>query len=62
MAADHVQDGIRVNAVAPGTAATPWVDRLLQQAESPERPPPSLRARQPIGRLVTAAEVAFAIA
>ena len=62
MAADHVQDGIRVNAVAPGTAATPWVDRLLQQAESPEAAAENLRARQPIGRLVTAAEVAFAIA
>ena len=62
MAADHVQDGIRVNAVAPGTAATPWVDRLLQQAESPEAAAEGLRARQPIGRLVTASEVAFAIA
>jgi NAD(P)-dependent dehydrogenase (short-subunit alcohol dehydrogenase family) len=62
MAADHVQDGIRVNAVAPGTAATPWVDRLVQQAESPEVAAENLRARQPIGRLVTAPEVAFAIA
>ncbi len=32
MAADHVKDGIRVNAVTPGTADTPWVGRLLEQA------------------------------
>jgi len=62
MAADHVEEGIRVNAVAPGTTATPWVDRLLQQAEAPEAAAEKLRARQPIGRLVTAAEVAHAIA
>jgi len=60
MAADHVQEGIRVNAVAPGTTATPWVDRLLSAADDPEAEA-KLRARQPLGRLVTAAEVAAAI-
>jgi 2-keto-3-deoxy-L-fuconate dehydrogenase len=62
MAADHVHEGIRVNAVAPGTADTPWVARLLAAAEDPERAAAALRARQPIGRLVTAEEVAHAIA
>src|SRR5262245_47907267 len=35
MATDHLHEGIRVNAVAPGTADTPWVARLLARAEDP---------------------------
>jgi 2-keto-3-deoxy-L-fuconate dehydrogenase len=62
MATDHVADGIRVNCVAPGTVDTPWVGRLLAAAPDPEAELAALRARQPIGRLVTAAEVAAAIA
>jgi NAD(P)-dependent dehydrogenase (short-subunit alcohol dehydrogenase family) len=61
MATDFLQDGIRVNAVAPGTADTPWVARLLAQADDPVEAKRSLAARQPIGRLVTADEVAFSI-
>ena len=62
MAADHVRYGIRVNAVAPGPADTPWVGRLLAAADDPEAAGAALRARQPMGRLVTAEEVAHAIA
>jgi 2-keto-3-deoxy-L-fuconate dehydrogenase len=62
MAADHVRDGVRVNAVTPGTADTPWVARLLAQAADPEEAGRALRARQPMGRLVSAEEVAHAIA
>jgi NAD(P)-dependent dehydrogenase (short-subunit alcohol dehydrogenase family) len=62
MAADHVREGIRVNAVTPGTADTPWVGRLLDQAPDAAAAAAALRARQPMGRLVTAQEVAFAIA
>jgi NAD(P)-dependent dehydrogenase (short-subunit alcohol dehydrogenase family) len=62
MAADLVADGVRVNCVSPGTAATPWVDRLLGEAEDPEAARAALVARQPIGRLVTADEIAYAIA
>jgi NAD(P)-dependent dehydrogenase (short-subunit alcohol dehydrogenase family) len=61
MAADHVADGIRVNAVTPGTADTPWVARLLNQAEDPKAAAAALQRRQPMGRLVTADEVAQAI-
>jgi NAD(P)-dependent dehydrogenase (short-subunit alcohol dehydrogenase family) len=62
MAADHVSEGIRVNAVVPGTADTPWVGRLLDAADDPAAAATALRARQPMGRLVTADEVANAIA
>ncbi|MEV4658656.1 SDR family oxidoreductase [Micromonospora sp. NPDC049301] len=62
MAADHVAENIRVNCVNPGTVDTPWVRRLLAAAEDPDAELAALRARQPIGRLVSAAEVATAIA
>jgi NAD(P)-dependent dehydrogenase (short-subunit alcohol dehydrogenase family) len=61
MAADHVGEGIRVNCVNPGTADTPWIDRLLAAAGDPEAERRALEARQPLGRLVTAEEVAAAI-
>ncbi len=62
MAADHVGDGIRVNCVNPGTADTPWVGRLLDAAPDPDAERAALNARQPMGRLVTADEVAHAVA
>ncbi len=62
MAADHVGEGIRVNAVAPGTADTPWVARLLDEADDPAAMGEALRRRQPMGRLVSPDEVAHAIA
>ena len=61
MAADHLREGIRVNCVNPGTADTPWVARLLEKAEDPDAERAALNARQPMGRLVTAEEVAAAI-
>jgi NAD(P)-dependent dehydrogenase (short-subunit alcohol dehydrogenase family) len=61
MAADHVAEGIRVNCVSPGTADTPWVQRLLEQAEDPAAERARLEQRQPTGRLVTPEEVAAAI-
>jgi 2-keto-3-deoxy-L-fuconate dehydrogenase len=62
MAADHVHEGIRVTCVNPGTADTPWVRRLLDRAADPEAERAALAARQPTGRLVTAEQVAYAIA
>ncbi|WP_329227016.1 MULTISPECIES: SDR family oxidoreductase [unclassified Streptomyces] len=61
MAADHVREGIRVNCVNPGTADTPWIGRLLDRAEDPAAERAALDARQPLGRLVSAEEVAAAV-
>jgi 2-keto-3-deoxy-L-fuconate dehydrogenase len=59
LAVDHVNDGIRVNAVCPGTVDTPWVRRLVGEVgESLDE----LTARQPLGRLGTPEEVAEAAA
>jgi 2-keto-3-deoxy-L-fuconate dehydrogenase len=62
MAVDLVPDGIRVNCVNPGTADTPWIGRLLSGADDPEAERAALEARQPLGRMVAADEVAGAIA
>jgi NAD(P)-dependent dehydrogenase (short-subunit alcohol dehydrogenase family) len=61
MAADGMADGIRVNAVNPGTADTPWVARLLAAADDPAAERAALEARQPHGRLVNADEIAGAV-
>jgi NAD(P)-dependent dehydrogenase (short-subunit alcohol dehydrogenase family) len=61
MATDHLPDRIRVNCVCPGTADTPWVGRLLDAATDQAAERAALAARQPMGRLVTADEVANAI-
>jgi meso-butanediol dehydrogenase / (S,S)-butanediol dehydrogenase / diacetyl reductase len=58
LAIDHVGDGIRVNAVCPGTVDSPWVRRLVEDVgESLD----ALRARQPMGRLGTPDEIAQAV-
>ncbi|MFG2791074.1 SDR family NAD(P)-dependent oxidoreductase [Streptomyces sp. NPDC048419] len=62
MAADHVREGIRVNCVNPGTVDTPWIGRLLAKAPDSAAERAALEARQPTGRLVTADEVAAAVA
>ena len=58
MAIDHVGQGVRVNAVCPGTVDSPWVRRLVEEVgESLD----ALRARQPMGRLGTTEEIAQAV-
>ncbi|MBH0130716.1 SDR family NAD(P)-dependent oxidoreductase [Salinibacterium sp. NK8237] len=62
MATDHVADGVRVNAVSPGTVSTPFVERMLQGFDDPVAERAALDARQATGRMVTPEEVAGAVA
>ncbi|GAA0990280.1 SDR family NAD(P)-dependent oxidoreductase [Subtercola frigoramans] len=62
VAVDCLPYGIRVNAVAPGTADTPWVGRLLDGAKDPQAERAALENRQPTKRLVRPEEVAEAVA
>ncbi|MBV8879207.1 MAG: glucose 1-dehydrogenase [Planctomycetaceae bacterium] len=61
MAVDHVKDGIRVNCICPGTTMTPWIDKRLKEAADPKAALAALVARQPMGRLGTAEEMAAGI-
>ena len=62
IASDFVKQNIRCNAIAPGTVFTPsWEDRVKQSAD-PVKAKKDFIARQPMGRLGTAQEIAdFAI-
>lgn len=61
MATDHIADGIRINAVSPGTVFTPFVENYLKQFDDPVAERAALDARQATGRMVTPDEVAQAI-
>lgn len=61
MALDHVEDGIRINAVAPSTIDSPYFERIFAQAEDPAALRRSYAARQPMNRMGTPEEVAQAI-
>lgn len=61
MATDHVGEGIRINAVNPGTVATPFVEAYLRTFDDPVAERAALDARQATGRMVTPEEVAAAI-
>jgi NAD(P)-dependent dehydrogenase (short-subunit alcohol dehydrogenase family) len=62
MALDHVEQGIRVNCIVPGSIDTPWIERLLASSDDPEATLADIVARQPMKRLGTAEEVAKGIA
>jgi meso-butanediol dehydrogenase / (S,S)-butanediol dehydrogenase / diacetyl reductase len=61
IAVDHVRDGIRCNAVAPGTIDTPYFQEILQKSPDPEATRKALAARQLMGRMGTPEEIAAGI-
>jgi len=62
MALDHVDQGIRVNAVAPGTIDSPYFTKniLAERSDGPAVVA-ALKARQAMGRMGRAEEVAYAV-
>lgn len=59
IAADFVTNGIRCNAVCPGTVATPSLDQRLHAQGDYEKAKAAFIARQPMGRLGSADEIAY---
>ena len=57
-AIDHVEEGVRVNCIAPGTVDTPWIGRITAGYDDPDEARQNMQARQPHGRFVTPEEIA----
>lgn len=62
IAADHAMDGIRINAIAPGTVDSTWIGRILSDAPDPVATRKLMEARQLDGKMGTPEEVANGIA
>lgn len=60
VAADFIRQGIRCNAICPGTIQTPSLDDRINAFADPVEARKAFIARQPMGRLGTAEEVAAA--
>ena len=58
VAADFITDGIRCNAICPGTVQTPSLDERIAALGDPDEARKAFVARQPMGRLGTAEEIA----
>jgi NAD(P)-dependent dehydrogenase (short-subunit alcohol dehydrogenase family) len=62
IAVDYGVRGIRANCVSPGTTDTPWIGRILAGAPDADELRAQMAARQPIGRLGRAEEIAEVVA
>jgi NAD(P)-dependent dehydrogenase (short-subunit alcohol dehydrogenase family) len=58
LAVDFVRHGIRCNAICPGTIETPSLSDRIEAFANPEQARKDFIARQPMGRMGTAEEVA----
>jgi len=58
LAIDYVRKGIRVNAICPGTVDTPSLGERIKALGDEQKARADFVARQPMGRLADAAEIA----
>lgn len=61
MALDHAKDGIRVNAVAPGTIDSPYFTKIFAQSENPQKLRDDFNARAAMNRMGQPEEIAEAM-
>jgi NAD(P)-dependent dehydrogenase (short-subunit alcohol dehydrogenase family) len=60
VAVQYAGTGVRANTICPGTVDSPWVGRLLDEADDPTTAREELVGRQPMGRLGQPSEIADA--
>ena len=58
IAVDYIKDGIRCNAILPGTVETPYWEGRVQMADDPEQARKDFISRQAMGRLAQPNEIA----
>ena len=58
VSADYLKQGIRCNCICPGTVQSPSLDERIDAFEDPVQARKDFIARQPLGRLGTAEEIA----
>lgn len=58
VAADFIDRGVRCNAIAPGTIQSPSLEERIAALDNPEQARRDFIARQPMGRLGSAEEIA----
>ena len=58
VAADYIRDGIRCNAICPGTVESPSLDARIAAFDDPEAARKAFIARQPLGRIGRPEEIA----
>jgi NAD(P)-dependent dehydrogenase (short-subunit alcohol dehydrogenase family) len=62
IAADYAAQGIRCNAICPGTVETEWIGKILANAPDPEATRAAMAARQLDGQMGSPEEVAEGVA
>ncbi len=61
IAADHATQGIRINAIAPGTVGSEWIEKILSDVPDPVATRKMMEARQLDGKMGTPEEIAEGI-
>ena len=62
LAADYVSQGVRVNAICPGTVESPSLHARINAANDPKAAMQNFIDRQPVGRLGQPSEMAEVVA